>query len=272
MGLLLWPAALFISPPGAESRATRFYRIYNQRLNQPETFWCTRVNTKQPERSMTNLPHNKMEKIKAIQSTLRMKHFSVPTAREITRKREDRLPSGIPMLDTFLEGGLPMGAVTELGLPLGKEGRRFLLWFLSSHHRGVCPNPLWALWVSSHTQYRIYPPAWFAHGVDPERMVFSESQNPIRELKEVIMNPFFRFLVFDSPPKMRKEGFAFLAAQGAENRRVTVIIRNYFLSNQNGNVMAKLRVNCWRDPVKDRFIIRVIRGLSTRELILEEES
>ena len=41
MGLLLWPAALSISLPGAESRATRFYRIYNQPLNQSETFWCT---------------------------------------------------------------------------------------------------------------------------------------------------------------------------------------------------------------------------------------
>lgn len=182
-----------------------------------------------------------------------------------------RLVAGVAVLDQFLEGGLPFGSLSEFGMPLGKEGRLLLLKYLVTATRGIDMNPLWTLWVSSFSEYQVFPPAWFAKGVDPNRIVFAESEAPVRDLKRAILNPFFKLIVFDSPRTFSKDDCHFLDQQARRNDRVAIVLRNYFLSNQRGNIWARLRLNCWKRHASNQFVIRVIRGLSRRELLLDEE-
>lgn len=181
-----------------------------------------------------------------------------------------RLRSCIEEVDTFLDGGLPFNGVTEFGMPLGKEGRLLLLRFLVNATRGLDMDPIWTLWVSSHSDFRIFPPAWFARGVAPSRIVFTQSQSPAHDLKRAIINPFFKLIVLDSPRHFSRDDCFFINTQARHNQQLILLLRNFFLSNKQGNVWAKLRFNCWKQQNSGRFILRTIRGLPRCQVAIHE--
>ena len=183
---------------------------------------------------------------------------------------QQKLASGVPGIDAFLRGGLPMGKVTEFGMPLGREGRVLLLNFLVNATQGVTSAPLWALWISSHRHLSVYPPAWYARGISPERMFFTASETPMKDLKRVIMNSFFKLIILDSPKQFSKDDCLFINTQARRNQQIILLIRDFFLSNLRGNIWSTLRINCWKRQVSNQFMLRVIRGLSNRELLIDE--
>jgi hypothetical protein len=177
------------------------------------------------------------------------------------------LASRVNALDQFLDGGLRCGELSEWGVPLGRGGRDVILRYLAQR-RSNTPS-FWSLWICGSTQVKIYPPAWLARGVDLGKIRFTYSSHPVRDLKPVFLDPFFRVIVIDSPRSLSLEDCAFLAQRARRHRQAILLLRDYFLSPKRGNVWAKLRINCWQDERDERIRLRVVRGLSPRELALD---
>ena len=182
----------------------------------------------------------------------------------------EKLASCVERVDDFLEGGLPFGGISEFGMPLGKEGRALALKFVANATRGIRGKPMWTLWISSYETFRIFPPAWFARGVSPTRILFAQSGRPLRDLKRAISNPIFKLIILDSPRKFTREDCFFVNRQARQNRQLVMLLRDFFLSNRQGNIWANLRMNCWKRHASGEFMLRVIRGLSQRELSISE--
>jgi len=206
------------------------------------------------------------DKTQTIISEISARYQGAVLARGVVPAQPERLASCVDRVDNFLEGGLPFGGITEFGVPLGKEGRLLVLKFVVNATRGIRTKPLWTLWISSHDTFRVFPPAWFARGVDPDRILFAQSERPLRDLKQAINNPIFKLIVLDSPRKFTREDCFYINRQARANHQLVLLLRDFFLSNRQGNIWASLRMNCWRRHAADRFMIRVIRGLSCREL------
>lgn len=172
------------------------------------------------------------------------------------------LASSIRALDQFLDGGLRFGSLTEWGSPLGRGGREVILQYLqcAEHHKD------WCLWVCGQQDVRVYPPAWSARGVELSKIRFTYSDHPVRDLKPVFLDPFFRVIVLDVTRSLSLDDCAFLAQRARANRQAIIIVRDYFLSEKRGNVWAQLRLNCWQQEDGKRYHIRVVRGLSPRQL------
>ncbi len=185
--------------------------------------------------------------------------------------QQQKLASCIREVDDFLDGGLPFDSITEVGMPLGREGRILLLKFLANATNGLQMEPFWSLWVSSHQDVSVFPPAWFARGIDPSRIVFTNSKAPVQDLKRALINPFFKLIVLDSPMRFTQDDCFFVKTQAKSNHQLVILLRNFFLSNNRGNVWAKLRFNCWKQHGNRRFIIKIIRGLPKRQLCIDEE-
>ena len=139
--------------------------------------------------------------------TTQLSSMGVRAASESGRKF--KIPSGIEGLDQFLEGGIPLGAVSEWGVPLGGGGREVILSWLNGHH--TKKEAPWALWVSGHHNLRINPPAWLARGVALSRTRFAWTSRPLVDLKPVFMESPFQVIVIDSPRSFTEEDCAFLA-------------------------------------------------------------
>ncbi len=182
-----------------------------------------------------------------------------------------KLGTCVEEIDEFLEGGLPFNGVTEFGMPLGKEGRILLLKFLVNATQGILTKPIWTLWVSSHNDFTVFPPAWFAKGVSPSRIVFTQSEAPAQDLKRAIINPLFKLIVLDSPQRFSKDDCFFVNTQARFNQQLIILLRNFFLTNKQGNVWAKLRFNCWKQQGRGRFVLKTVRGLPRRQISVHEE-
>ena len=183
-----------------------------------------------------------------------------------------KLASCVEEIDGFLGGGLPFDGITEFGMPLGKEGRLLLLKFLVNATRGLQIKPVWTLWVSSHPDFSVFPPAWFARGVSPSRIIFTQSPAPAQDLKRALINPLFKLIVLDSPQRFSRDDCFFVNTQARLNQQLILLLRNFFLSNKQGNVWARLRLNCWKQQRTGLFILKTVRGLPRRQLSIHEET
>ena len=212
-----------------------------------------------------------MTKAQSLRNDLLSQFTGLTFQSGLVRPQSEKLASCVESIDAFLEGDIPFGSITEFGMPLGREGRVLILKFLANATQGKLTKPLWTLWVSSHENFQVFPPAWFAKGVSPSRMVFTHSQRPLRDLKRAIMHPLFKVVVLDSPQKFTKDDCSFVSRQARANRQSVILLRDFFLSNRQGNIWAKLRINCWKRHSSREFVMKVIRGLSHRQLTVSEE-
>ncbi|MBU2643917.1 hypothetical protein KKI24_04360 [bacterium] len=210
------------------------------------------------------------DKTRTLLSDISARHSGLNLVRGGSGLQLERLASCVDRVDEFLEGGLPFGSITEFGMPLGKEGRILALKFVVNATRGIRTKPLWTLWISSHETFRVFPPAWFARGVSPAWIVFAQSDRPLRDLKLAISNPIFKLIILDSPRKFTREECFFVSRQARQNRQLVMLLRDFFLSNRQGNIWASLRMNCWKRYPSGTLMIRVIRGLSRRELSISD--
>lgn len=192
-----------------------------------------------------------------------------------TNLEEVKLCSGIKPLDEFLHGGLPFSSLIEWGIPFGNGGRRLMASFLARATTGRWESPqdgglargqrLWCLWISARPQLALYPPAWRAAGVDLRHLRFVRNGSPVRDLKSLFIDPFFRVVVIDNPTELSTGDCCFLAHQARKNNQLIVILRDQLLSpfatsDSNSNVWARLRFNTWRNPISGAFEMEFVRG------------
>lgn len=162
-----------------------------------------------------------------------------------------RLSCGNAAVDAFFGGGLPIGAVTECGMPLGRGGRHLLLPYLRA-------APHWVLWVTRDEDLQPLPVSWFARGIQAERLVFAATQKPLQDLQRVFIRPFFQMIVLDRPARLTRDDCAFLSRQARQQHLTIVLVRDYFLSHTRGNVWAQGRVNAWTR--QDVLVAKTLRG------------
>lgn len=170
-----------------------------------------------------------------------------------------RLPSSLDKVNHLLDGGLAFGQISEWGIPWGNQGRQLILSFLTM----ALQQGQWCLWVQRPSDTTAYAPAWQALGVPLERLKFVEVDDPIQALKPLFMSDFFKVIIIDCP--LTPKEYAFLAKRARVNRQLIITIRSHYLSTKLGNVWAKSRLNCWMDPLNERFYLRVIKGASPRQ-------
>ena len=159
-------------------------------------------------------------------------------------------------LSQFLGGGLPKRAMTEMGMPLGREGRNLLLPFLAE----VTGAQQMALWICGHADMMVYPPAFFAAGIVADKMVFAQAPGPLQSMVTALTSPLFKMIVVDSPKRFTDRDGFFLRSQAEKHEQMIVLIRNYFLSTKRGSSWARLRINAWRDSSGDGYRLAAVKG------------
>lgn len=186
------------------------------------------------------------------------------------QKKTPRIFSGIKPVDQFLRGGIPQDSVTEIGAPLGKGGRELLLIFLGAAIKKMKPSQPWILWVSCQREVELYPPALFSYGIHPERTLFTTSLSPLKELNRVFMSAFFKLIIIDSPRGIKQSDHSFLSTRARLNSQSIILLRDFFLSNSNGNIWARFRFNCWQRHQTRQLCFTGIKGTSQTSLTLSK--
>lgn len=202
---------------------------------------------------------------------------------------EQRLGSGHPDIDRFLGGGLPVGALTEWGAPLGQGGRDLVLLWLakacSPSGRTALPaawghTAPWILWAHSWPHLSIYPPAWQARGVRLEQLRCVCTPAPVTDLRPVFLEPVFRLIILDAPQRFSAEDCAFVARQARLNDQVVIVLRDSLLGvppptrggageqGGGGGIWARLRLNTSYDHGSQCYRLQAVRGLPAGVLTL----
>lgn len=179
-----------------------------------------------------------------------------------------RIRSSSEEVSTFFEGGLPWGGISEWGVPWGRGGREVVVSFLAGATQGLgLSTPMMCLWVyGPGSDVRVFPPAWEARGVRLASIRFVGSARPVEELKPLLSCSVFRLWVLDMPERLTMDDLSFLGRQARMESLTVMILRGVMLSPERGNVWARLRVNCWRDPwAPHKFRLKMVRGLSVKE-------
>jgi hypothetical protein len=145
---------------------------------------------------------------------------------------------------------------------MGKGGREVILKWLIQ----LTNNDAMCLWVSSKEDLLVYPPAWSARGVMLKNVRFAHTPWPVRQLKPVFLESVFKLIVLDSPSRFTEDDCAFVAHQARANGYTLLLLRDWLLHPQKGNVWARLRLNCWQDG--ESFKIETIKGLSSKSCSL----
>lgn len=206
------------------------------------------------------------------QLALKLSAIGLPTASLISAEtmadgaEHLRLCSGIRLLDDFFAGGLPLGTMIEWGAPFGQGGREILVRYLAS-----VSKEHWVLWVHARACLTVYPPAWMARGLALEKIRFAVTAQPLEDLRAVFLERFFRVIILDAPPIFSKDDCAFVARRARVQQQLVILVRDHLLNASRGNVWARLRVNCRYEPAPQQYRLRVLRGLSPRQLSLREE-
>lgn len=170
------------------------------------------------------------------------------------------LPSANQQLNDMLQGGLLVGACSEWGIPLGGGGRRLLLSFLASVTQGQQNPPGFCLWINGQEDLQVFPPAFFAHGIEPSRLIFAQSPNPLQDMERVFACSVFKLIVIDNPKRLRPQDCLFLSYKARSQQFSVIIMRNYLLSNKLGNAMVHLRVNCQQTSDADTYRVSIVKG------------
>ena len=82
--------------------------------------------------------------------------------------------SSVSKITSFLDGGIPEKRISEWGIPAGQRGRELVLTFLKQ----ASQSQKRVLWVNGHADLTIFPPAWYARGIDPQSIFFTTSDDP----------------------------------------------------------------------------------------------
>lgn len=192
-------------------------------------------------------PHPALDHVAIIPGSLFMK-----------RQRAQRVASGNPMLDRISGGGLCRGELSEWGVPHGRGGRELVIKMLAYAQMQGTLGLL--LWIRPHDDMDVYPPAWEARGIDLARTYFACSGKVLHDLKAAFVEPVFDALILDTPGQLTGDDLAYLATRARDNHNLILLLRPYLLRSENGNVWARLRLNCWYDAHRQQHVVRAVKG------------
>jgi predicted ATP-dependent serine protease len=169
------------------------------------------------------------------------------------------LKTGLPKLDECLGGGLEVGGVSEWGMPSGHGSRILLMNLITRLTNDHKQKPV--LWVLGQPGVKVFATAWMSLGVEMSKILFANSFKPLKDLREVFMEPAFSLVVLDSPKSFSKEEYAFISKQAQKNSMHVAFLQNYLLSEKIGNVWARKRLNCKSEhDLLGNFQVKMLRG------------
>ncbi len=165
------------------------------------------------------------------------------SAQNLIKRKKDLpiYPVGVKTLDLILDGGISPGKLYEFGMPPGFEGRKILMSLL----KGLTEDKVKVIWISPSDRYLLNPAMFFAHNVDLSCIRFAFTNQPLEDLKALFFESLFQVIILDSPGLIKKDIFSFLNKQTRENRQIILILRDYLLKNEIGNIWSQARINCY---------------------------
>jgi hypothetical protein len=182
---------------------------------------------------------------------------------KLSKRSPVRLLSGFEPLDALLGGGLQEGEISEWGMPWGYGLRELILPFLTHAQR---QQGYWILWICGYDCVTINPWAWHARSIDLETIRFATSQNPLGDLRQIFLSDFFRVIVLDHIPRLREEDCQHLARYARVYGQTLIILRSHSLVNEQGNIWARVRTNCFCDLSRGEIRVEVVKGRSPKTL------
>lgn len=199
---------------------------------------------------------------------MKTKTINIFEEMKVAPRFDAKLLSGFNPLDTLLGGGLQEGELSEWGMPWGQGMRDVILPFIS-YAQKTCSY--WVLWVSGRNHVTINPWAWHARSVDLSTIRFVESQDPLYELRQLFLSDFFRVIVLDQIPHLKEEDCQHLARHARTYGLTIIILRDQKLTHENGNIWARLRVNCSLEPAEQRICLSILKGRAPKSLSFKTE-
>jgi hypothetical protein len=153
-------------------------------------------------------------------------------------------------------------------MPWGQGLREILLPFLVSAQQ---LKDYWILWVYGQSTVCVNPLAWKARSVDLNRIRFVQSTKPLHDLRPIFLSDFFRVIVLDHGLALSDEDCAFLARQARQQRQSILILKPQALSHTQGNIWARLRVNCSQDLRTQILSAELLKGRHPGRISLEQK-
>lgn len=189
-------------------------------------------------------------------------------ALEQEQRQRSCLLSQASAFASLLGQPLEAGCLIEWGAPWGDGGRSMLISCLAQALRGLSGSASpWLLWVASQSQLRLYPPAWQACGLDLQRLRYACTTQPLLDLRPLFLEPFFTWMILDSPHPLETQACSYIARQARLLRQVIILIRPYPLRAEAGNPAARWRINARRlNP--EYGVLTLIRGGPPRQITL----
>ena len=129
-------------------------------------------------------------------------------------------------------------------------------------------NSLPAIWVYAEQALRVYAPTWASYGIDLQRLFFIQSNQPVKQLRPLFLDNSFKIIVLDAPQKLSRGELAFISSQARINKQIIFLLRNYFLSQNNGTALATLRVNCWQNN-HGSHSVNIIKGPQVKKIHID---
>lgn len=183
--------------------------------------------------------------------------FDLPECRPESKP----LDTGIKRLNSFLDGFPLNYGVIEFGCPHGSFGR--VIPALIARSLGNS-----CLWAYDDCDLNVYPNSWADIGFDLSRVSFIRDMKPIKCLKPVFNKKVHDVIVLDSKEFIRPSDLRYLANTARRQNVFFILLRNFYLSNKNGNPFCKYRINSSFDLSKKSFKLILIKGSNKKFLSL----
>ena len=156
------------------------------------------------------------------------------------------------MQDKLLSYFIP--PMTEVGIP--HAGRKVILSSLNPEKK--------IIWISnSKSNTTFFPSGWTDLSLD--KIFFLKIENVIKDAKPVFLQPCFDTIVIDGFRNLRDDDLAFMAIQARAHKIQIILVRDFFLTPNIGNIWARSRFNIFYNPKLNTFKIQTVRGIFSKK-------
>lgn len=152
------------------------------------------------------------------------------------------------------------GGLCEWGTPMGSLSRLLPAVVAQSF-------ALPCLWITDNPHF-FYPNAWLGLGFDLHQIHFIKEDKPLESVRTASREKIFKLMVIDIQQFVETSDLHFLARTAAKNGATYFLLRNFFLSNKNGNPYSRYRFNASFSFPKDAFTLSVVKGRRHQSLQL----
>jgi hypothetical protein len=116
------------------------------------------------------------------------------------------------------------------------------------------------LWIHSHRNLTIFPPAWQSKGLDLNRLFFIQYSQTIKNIGPCFQTQLFNFIILDCPLKLTRSDLRQLQLWAKSYKYCLFILRPFLLSSNRGNPYAHLRFNLFYQFEQNTMLLQPIKG------------